>query len=482
MIQKARDFYREHARDFIAEYWLVLLAVAIAIALGVRYVNPAPPNQFVISTGADEGAFNLYAERYKKVLARDGVDLVLRPSTGAAQNLARLLDDKAGVSAGFIQGGLVSDGNAPELVDRLYSLGSVYYEPLWIFARTEARHPAEGGASEKATPTLRENARGKPASSSTRTASAATPAVPTRLTELKGQRIAIGRAGGGTRALALRLLTPSGVTETNSTLLPLSGQAAANALLVGKADAALFLTTLDTPHILVLLATPGIALINLDQTNAITRNFPFLHRLILPHGSFDLERNLPPEDVQLLAPTVVLAVRSDLHPALATLLLKAASEVHGHASLLQKDNEFPADRDSELPLSPDAARYYKSGPPFLQKYLPFWAATWVDRMFFILLPIFAVLIPVTKFAPMIYSWRIRSKVYHWYGELKFLEGQLRNNPASAKLPSYLERLDWIEDQVNRIRLPLAFSNHVYFLREHIELVRNAIVRAAQKAP
>lgn len=486
MIQKSRDFYREHARDFIAEYWVVLLALAIATAFGVRYVNPAPPSKFEISTGADEGAFNLYADRYKKVLARDGVELVLRPSTGATQNLARLLDDNTGVSAGFIQGGLVSDGNAPELVDKLYSLGSVYYEPLWIFVRTDAWPSAASGAVAKAiSATAADARRHRPSSSrpspSANAASAAKPAVPTRLTELKGQRIAIGRPGGGTRALALRLLTPSGVSETNSTLLPLSGQAAANALLEGKADAALFLTTLDTPHILVLLATPGIALMNLDQADAIIRNFPFLHRLTLPHGSFDLERNLPPADVHLLAPTVVLAVRSDLHPALVTLLLKAATEVHDHANLLQKENEFPADRDSELPLSPDAARYYKSGPPFLQKYLPFWAATWIDRMFFILLPILAVLIPVTKFAPMIYSWRIRSKVYHWYGELKFLEGQLRNNPSEAKLPDYLERLDWIEDQVNRIRLPLAFSNHVYFLREHIELVRNAIVRASRKA-
>ncbi len=493
MIQKARDFYREHARDFIAEYWVVLLAIAFAIALGVRYVNPAPPNKFEISTGADEGAFTLYAERYKKVLARDGVELVLRPSTGAAQNLARLLDENASVSAGFLQGGLVSDGNAPELADKLNSLGSVYYEPLWIFVRTGIPAAADSSAATKtaAPATITTTARKQRPSASAKAAAAAKPAnsatpaitsrvAPTKLTELKGQRIAIGRPGGGTRALALRLLIPSGVSETNSTLLPISGQDAATALLEGKADAAMFLTTLDTPHVQILLATPGIALMNLDQADAIIRNFPFLHRLTLPHGSFDLERNLPPEDVQLLAPTVVLAARSDMHPALVTLLLKAATEVHGNANLLQKEHEFPADRDSELPLSTDAARFYKSGPPFLQKYLPFWAATWIDRMFFILLPILAVLIPVTKFAPMIYSWRIRSKVYHWYGELKFLEGQLRNNPSEAKLPGYLERLDWIEDQVNRIRLPLAFSNHVYFLREHIELVRNAIVRASQK--
>ena len=458
MIQKAREFYREHARDFIAQYWIALLASVIALGLGFKYVNPAPPNTIEISTGADEGAFTLFAERYKKVLAREGVNLALRPSSGAPQNLARLLDDNSGISIGFVQGGLVSDGNAPQIADKLMSLGSMYYEPLWIFVR-EA--PAAAAA--------------KPGQRGT---SAAPP--PTKLSELRGRRIAIGAPGGGTHTLALRLLVPSGVSETNSTLLPLSGTAAAAALLERRADAAVFLTTLDTPHIQQLLATPGVNLMNLDQIDALIRNFPFLHRLSLPHGSFDMERNIPATDVQLPAPTVKLVARTDLHPALVTLLLRAASEVHGNATLLQKEHEFPLGSDTEVPLSADAVRYYKAGPPFLQKYLPFWLATWIDRMFFVLLPILAILIPVTKFAPMIYSWRIRSKVYHWYGELKFLEGQLRNNPAGAKLPGYLERLDWIEDQVNRIRLPLAFSNHVYFLREHIELVRNAIVRASQK--
>jgi TRAP-type uncharacterized transport system substrate-binding protein len=457
MIQRARDFYQEHARDFIAQYWLVLFATVIAIGFGFKFVNPAPPATIEISTGSDEGAFNVVAERYREVLARDGVKLVLRRSTGSPQNLTRLLDDNSGISAGFLQGGLVSDGTAPEIAHRLLSLGGLYYEPLWIFVRaTPATTPASHKPGKSEVP--------RPA--------------PSRLAQLKGLRIAAGAPGGGTRTLALRLLTPSGVTETNSALLPLAGQDAATGLLEGSVDAAVFLTTLDTAYIQQLLATPGIALMNLDQSAALVRNFPFLHPLTLPHGSFDLERNLPSEDVRLLAPTVKLVVRADLHPAHVTLLLKAASEIHGNANLLQKEHEFPLGSDTEVPLSPDAQRFYKSGPPFLQKYLPFWIATWVDRMFVILLPMLAVLIPITKFAPMVYSWRIRAKVYHWYGELKYLEGQLRDKPSEKKLPDYLARLDWIEDQVNRIRLPLAFSNHVYFLREHIELVRNAILRAA----
>ena len=468
MIQRARAFYREYAHDFIAQYWLVLVAFAVALAFGFRYINPAPPDIIDISTGAEEGAFQLYAERYRKVLERDGVTLRTHPSTGAQQNLARLLDDDSGIETGFLQGGLASDGQPPEVNERLVSLGSMYYEPLWIFVRVDAN-----GAIKLPPGTA-------PAKRVKATSAAPKPGPPRRLADLKGLRIAIGMPGGGTRTLSLRLLTPSGVSATNSTLLPWSARAAADALLEGRADAAMFLATLDSPHILQLLASPGIALVNLDQADALVRNFPFLHKLRLPHGSFDMERNIPSEDVHLLAPTVVLAARADLHPGLVALLLKAATEVHSGANLLQKEREFPADRDTELPLSPHAEHFYKSGPPFLQQYLPFWVATWIDRMFFILLPILAILIPVTKLAPMVYSWRIRSKVYHWYGELKYLEGQLRNAPLEVKLPDYLERLDWIEDQVNRIRLPLAFSNHVYFLREHIELVRNAIVRAAAR--
>ena len=460
MIQRARAFYREYARDFIAQYWLVMLAFAVALVLGFRYINPAPPDAIDLSAGAEEGAFHVYAERYAKVLERDGVTLRIHPSSGAGQNFDRLLDDAAGIDVGFLQGGLASDGRAAEqLSEQILSLGSMYYEPLWIFVREDAR--AVPNAKPGSAPVEKRF-------------------FPQRLSELKGMRLAIGVQGGGTRTLASRLLAVSGVNETNTSLLPLSGRAAADALLEKRADAAMFLTTLDTPHVQQLLATPGIRLVNLDQADALVRNFPFLHKLTLPHGSFDLERNIPSEDVNLLAPTAVLAARADLHPALVTLLLKAATEVHGNASLLQREGEFPADRDTELTLSSDALRYYKSGPPFLQKYLPFWLATWIDRTVFILLPILAILIPITRLAPAVYSWRVRSKVYHWYGELKYLEGQLRERPAVDKLPAYLDRLDWIEDQVNRIRLPLAFSNHVYFLREHIELVRNAILRASTK--
>ena len=440
MIQQVRTFYREHARDIIAQYWLPIVAVIAAVLIGFRWIDPAPPKQIEIGIGFEDNAFAGYAEQYKAILARDKVTVNFMRSSGSPQNLAQMMDDNSTVNVGFIQGGL------PNLMDatNLSSLGSVYHEPFWVFVRAEAGAPKL-----------------------------------TRFSQLKGKRIAIGRLGGGARKLATRVLSASGVTLENSELLELSGDEAADAVLKGTADAAVFVTTLEATHVRKLFAAPNVALVSLEQAEAYVKTFPFLHHVVLPRGGVDLEKNLPPDDVHLVAPTVMLAVRGDIHPAMITLLLKAATEIHSTTGLMQKKGEFPSDKDTELPLNPDAQRFYKSGPPFLQKYLPFWVATFVDRMFFILLPLLAVLIPIVKLAPVIYSWRIRSKVYHWYGELKFLEGQIRDQPGEDKLPGYLERLDWIEDQVNRIRLPLAFSNHVYFLREHIDLVRNSIMRASR---
>lgn len=482
MIQRARAFYAEYIRDFLAAYWLSIIAVVGGIVLLLLLVDPAPPKSLTIGIGAEEDAYRAYAERYKAILARDGITLNLVPTGGAPDNLKRLNDDSAGIDVAFLQDGLTNPEDSP----RLHSLGSIYYEPLWIFYRSGAGNAATAAAAAK--PTV------KPAPK----AAKALPAwqqvlaraglskieeekavVPDRLSQLEGLRIAVGSGKGGTRQLAERLLYASGISASNSKLVLIGGPQAADALLKGEVDAALFLATLDAPWIQQLLVTPDIALMGIDQSEAAIRNFPFLHDLMLPHGAIDMGRNLPAVDTHLLAPTVTLVVRDDLHPALAGLMVKAAAEVHGKPSLLNKEHEFPADRDADLPLSTEAARYYKSGPPLLQKYMPFWLATLVDRMGVVLLPLLAVLIPLMKLAPAVYGWRIRGRVYHWYGELKFLEVQLRDSPETASLPKVLERLDWIETQVNRIRLPLSFSNHLYFLREHIELVRNAIHRHAQ---
>ncbi|MDP1984395.1 MAG: hypothetical protein Q8K23_17755, partial [Sulfuritalea sp.] len=225
-----------------------------------------------------------------------------------------------------------------------------------------------------------------------------------------------------------------------------------------------------------LLYTPGVSLMSLAHAEAYTRRFPHLARLVLPRGAIDLTLDIPPHDTQLVSPMATLLVREDTHPALIDLLMQAASEVHGAPGVFQKPGEFPRAGHSEFPLSKEAERYYKSGKPFLQRYLPFWAATLIDRMVVMLVPLLAVLVPLFKFAPQLYGWRVRSRIYRRYGELKFLENELNEDPGRHTRAEWLKKLEDIETDASGIRTPLTFSDMLYTLRGHIDLVRDMILR------
>jgi hypothetical protein len=252
--------------------------------------------------------------------------------------------------------------------------------------------------------------------------------------------------------------------------------AAAEALAQGKVDAVFIIAAENAQVVQTLVRSPGVHLVSFAQASAYERRFPFLTRLTVPQGVADLVRNLPPEDIRVLAPTANLIVREDLHPALQTLLLQAASEVHGKSGFFQSAGEFPSYKDAMLPLSPEAARYYKSGPPFLQRYLPFWLAVLIDRLIVLLIPVFALLIPLLKIAPAIYTWRVRTKVFRCYGELRFLEDDLRHRFERANLPAYRARLEALDEEARELHVPLAFTDLVYTLREHVNLVRRALVK------
>lgn len=440
MVTKLKGIFREILKDIASVASVPVVLVILVVVIAVHFVDPAPPKRIVISTSTEEGGYNYFAERYRRSLARDGIALELRPSEGAAENLARLGEPSSGVDLAFVQDGLAVESDHPKLV----SLGSLYYEPTWVFYRSERDL--------------------------------------TRLAELKGMRIAAGREGGGTRSLALRLLEASGITAKNAQVLPLGGDAAAKALVSGEIDAAFFIGVAGEPVIRRLLREPSIRPMSFDQAEAYSRRLSFLHHLVLPHGAIDMERNIPSRDLDLVAPTATLVARDTLHPALVYLVLQAATEVHGGPGLFNKEHEFPSDRDTALPLAEGAERYYKSGPPFLHRVLPFWLATLIDRTLVLVVPLVAVLIPVSRIAPALYAWRVRSKVYRWYGELSFLEAQIREDAGAEARAQYLEKLDWIEGRVNSIRLPLAFAQHRYVLREHIELVRRQLTSPRRLGP
>ncbi len=407
-----------------------------AFWLAAQFIKPAPPDQLIVSTGGEGGAYQRFAARYKDVLARHGITLVEKTSAGSIENLQRLRDPKFAVDAAFIQGGTGRPGEKDELV----ALGDFYHEPLWIFCREAA---LRGGD---------------------------------KILDLKGKRVAVGGAGSGTHHLVMELLAANGIDATNTKLIEAGGMGLVERLQKNEIDAVFVVGPTQSSLVWALLYTPGVRLMSLAHAEAYTRRFPHLARLVLPRGAIDLTQDIPPRDTQLVSPMTTLLVREDTHPALIGLLMQVASEVHGEPGVFQKPGEFPRGGHSEFPLSKEAERYYKSGKPFLQRYMPFWAATLIDRMVVMLVPLLAVMFPLFKFAPQIYGWRVRSRIYRRYGELKFLENEINEDPARHSRAEWIEKLDCIEADASHIRTPLAFTDILYTLRGHIDLVRDMILR------
>jgi len=439
--------YRVRLRDLnLRDLLAVGIPAAALIAggfwLAAQFIRPAPPDFLVMSTGAPGGAYEAFAARYKPILAAQGIELRERPSAGAVENLRRLLDPKEEVDVGLVQGGLGFGTDAEGLV----SLGSFYHEPLWVFYRGKE--------------TL------------------------DQLVQLKGRRIAIGPEGSGTRRLALELLEASGVPQNDkrTTFAPISGLAAVAALAQGKVDAVFLVGPAQSGAVWSALYTPNVRLMSFAQAEAYVRRFPYLSRLVLPRGGIDLQRDIPAADVELVAPMATIVAREGTHPALIDLLLQAAGEVHGGAGLFQRPGEFPNARQVDFPLSKEADRFYKSGTRLFQRYMPFWLATLIERTLVLLIPLVAIVLPVMRFAPVLYGWRARSRVYKWYGQLKFLERELDEDPAARSRADWLAELERIEDHVHRVATPLAFANLLYTLREHIALVEAKVLKKTREDP
>ena len=429
-------------RDAALTYGPFLLVIVVVLTLTLHFIRPAPPTTIVMSSGAEGSMFEVFAGRYAKILARQGVTLKILPSQGSLENLKRLSDPSFKVDVGFVQGGIASQGDANNLV----SLGSVFYVPVLVFYR--APQPIKF------------------------------------LSELDGKRIAIGREGSGARVLAETLLKANGIAaDGKSKLLDLEGKSAQDALVKGAADAAFVMGDSATPATMrELLHTNGVRLFDFVQSDAYVARFRYLREIELPPGSLDLGKNTPPQTLALLAPTVELIARPSLHPALSDMLIQAAQEVHGRATLLQKAGEFPAPLEHEYRISDDAQRYYKSGKSFAYRNLPFWLASLVDRIVIVLVPLAVVLLPGLKVVPWLYKWRINARIYRRYAELMALERVAFSEATPKQRADVLKRLDEIDRRIVSDKLPASAAEQLYVLRQHIHFVRNRLLQEAPGSP
>lgn len=425
-------------RDLATTLGPVLLIAALTIFIALHYVRPVPPHTIVFSAGPAGSKFETVAQAYKKILAKSGIDLVVQPSEGALDNLHRLADPAQAVDAGFVQSGIAGDTDISNLV----SLGSMFYEPVIIFYRSAKPY--------------------------------------TKLSDFQGQRIAIGREGSGTRFLALAMLKANGIEPQGSTsLLNIEGTAAMDAILAKQVDA-IFLggDSASPANIRQMLHAPGVREFDFVQADAYIRRFRYLSKLVMPPGSFDLGDNLPSTSFAILAPTVEIVARSDLHPALSDLLIEAARKVNGKAGLLQNAGEFPAPRGSDYPISDDAKRFYKSGKGLAYRFLPFGLASFANRILAIVVPIVVVLIPGLQLVPKLYGWRVSARVYRRYGELMAVERASLEPLGEEERAALLDRLKEIESGVIALKIPGAYAEQIYVLRAHIKFVQQQLTRPA----
>jgi TRAP transporter TAXI family solute receptor len=434
-------------RDLLLTFGpFVLIAIALLVAAYV-ILDPTPPKRVVLATGPENTAYARWGELYAAELRRFGIQVELRQTLGSLQNRRLLRDPKEKVDLAFVQGGSNdanqgADDKKKEEMEDLVSLGTLAYDPVWIFYRTESAKKLNKEA------------------------------LVTSIPQLRGWRVNVGVRGSGTPGITNRIFAANSVERDELKRSNLDETSAVVSLLDGNLDAAVLVSAPESQMVQMLLQTPGIRLYEYHQAESYARRYPFLSPVILPRGVADIARDVPSEDVTLIATTTSLLARESIHPALVQLFVQAASRIHSGPGWIARAGTFPNAQQSEFPIAKDAARYYQSGPPLLQRYLPFWLANLIDRMWVAIFSIVAVLIPLSRWVPPLYQFRIRSRIFRWYRNLRQIESDAN---LGEKTPEALRAaLDKLESRVAGIVVPLSYNDELYTLRTHIDLVRERL--------
>lgn len=430
----------EQERQEWVRYAVVSTLLAIvAFVIAWQFVQPAPPTEVLIATGPETGHYQKVALEYAEVFRANGVHLNTRTTAGSVENRELLLDESAEVGVAIVQGGVVT---AKDAEGKLQAVANIYLEPAWLFHRLTEKEVT--------------------------------------LNDLAGKRVALGKAGSGTRALAQLLLDASGIKvdgDQPATFVDSGGAHAAESLKSGTIDAAFFVTSPSNPIIADLLATDGIRLMSFDRSLAYTRRYPFLKTVTLPRGVVDLKRDLPNEDTQLIAAVATIVVRQDTHAAVTQLLARAALNAHRRGSLLSEPGAFPTLDYTDLPIDDDALYHLTHGPGVMERALPFWLSSLINRLLIMVVPFLFILIPLIRLAPPVYRWRIRRRIYRWYARLRAIDSRLRAKQSVEALDTNRNLMAELEKEVGDLRVPLSYMDQFYNLRLHMSQVRGRLESA-----
>ncbi len=419
--------------------WIIPLALLLAWGL-IRFLDPAPPRHLVMTTGPETGAYHGFSRLLAERLQEQGLTMELRSSQGSLENLQRLSAENSDVHIGMVQGGTAELLSVTER-NRLQALAALYHEPLWLFQR--AGNPVD------------------------------------TLADLNALRLSVGSEGSGTWAVAKALFAEAGQHERFNSLndglwQTLGSQDAARALHADELDAAFLVLPADHPLIRELIANADLELADFNQTEALAARLPYLNQVRIPMGLLDIANNLPARPAHVLSPVATLVVNQDFHPALATLILQETREILREGTLLDAPDAFPAASPLDLPLSNEADYYHRNGVPFLQRYLPFWIASLLDRYVVLLIPFIVIMIPLFRSMGPLYRWRVRARVFRWYGQLRRIDRLIQLNRIQAERDKELANLYQLEDDLTRVDVPLSYAHELYTLHLHVRYMINRL--------
>ncbi|MET3183305.1 TAXI family TRAP transporter solute-binding subunit [Variovorax sp. NFACC27] len=437
-------------RDLIASAGPIVFIVIGLLIAAYWWLQPQPPKHVTLATGPTGSAYAQFGKRYAEALRHNGIEVELKPTSGSTENLQLLRT--GGADVGFVRG-----GSADPVADEeagLTSLGSLFYEPIWLFYRTESAQKID-----RKTATL------------------------TSLAQLRGLRVNVDLPGSGLPDIMERMLKANRLGPDDLLLSNLEQASAAEALEAGILDAIVLSSAPQSPQVQRLLRSGDVKLMDFGQADAYSRRFPFLSPVTLPRGMIELSKDMPPQDVSLLAATTSLLSRDETHPALRQLFAQAAQSVHSSAGWFNRTRDFPNTRTSELPVSPEGDRAINGTPPIWQRYLPFWASNLVERMWLVLGGLLVLMLPLSRVVPPLYQFRVRRRVFRWYARLRDIEAKVDTETLAKEdeRKSLLEDLDQLDRVVNKVAVPLSYADELYALRNNIYAVRKRVLAKAPQA-
>ncbi len=421
--------------------YALLVAGVLAVTLWFARDLP-PPERVRFAAGIEDGGYWRFAERYRDILAEDGISLDLVATAGSVENAALLAS--GAVDAALLQGGIEPD--VP-----VETLGSVFIEPLLIFARLDTA-TGDGGAVAPDRPV----------------------GIPRNVAEWAGLRIAAGAEGSGTRAATSSLLAAAGLPGADNTLLPLGGADAAGALAAGEADVAVFVAPLSAPYLQPILSDPDVMLLPVAHVVALSRRMAQARIVDVPSGAFSLDPPLPAEDLRLLGLVARIVAEPHLHPAAVDRIVEAAIRVHGPGDVLTSAGTYPSMADAALPQDSYARDLLADGPSVFADILPYWGVAQINRFAILLLPIVFLLLPLLRALPGLYAFRVRSRVFRHYARIRQIETEAARTTDAGHLKDLQTELREIDDEIARLKLPLAYRDYAYNARLHIDLLLSRI--------